>query len=276
MNTPHKTALESASCLGLLQSRMPADRWLDDTSFLNLDDKKIRLRAQTLTQSAQSVRARALSIFAYVQSLEYRSPGFKDAVTARQVLDQRHGHAYGKSTLFVALLRAADIPARMRFLQLRGKVLRGLAPAVPAAEHAVVEAWIDDAWRRTDVHVYDHSYLMGAFARLREAKLRSGLGIHSMGQATWTAKRDAFIGFAPDQESGVPLADWGVYNDPQEYRREQLRANFAYDALQGVRRMVYAPMINRTIVQTRELGRHLRAQRRAQRDTLARQSTATV
>ena len=263
MHTTHHPDLVTPSALGLLQSEMPADRWMCDTPCLNLDDEKVQLRAQTLTQFVDSTRAKVLAIFAFVQSLHYFPPGYHGVMTARQVLDRRGGHAYGKSTLFVALLRASDIPARMRFVQVQGKVLRGLAPVAPAVDHAIVEVWLRGRWVRTDLHVYDGAYLLGATYKLREAGWRSGYGLHVKGAKSWNGISDAFISFAPDQQGGTPLEDWGVYNDPDEFRRQQFKENFAYDAIQGVRRLFYAPAMHRSIQKTRELGRELREQRRA-------------
>ena len=190
-------------------------------------------------------------------------------MSARHVLDKRGGHSYGKSTLFVALLRASDIPARMRFVQINGKLLRGLAQGVSAVDHPLVEVWLRGRWVRTDLHVYDSSYLVGAVSRLRESRWRSGFGVHLQGHRTWNAISDSFVSFAPDQTGGTPLEDWGVYNDPAEFRRQRLKENFTYDAVQGIRRMFAAPMMGRTIHKTRELGHQLREQRRA----LGRHST---
>ena len=272
MHMTHHPDLVTPSALGLLQTEMPADRWMCDTPYLNLDDDKVRLRAQTLTQHIESNRAKVLAIFAYVQSLHYFPPGFSSLMTARQVLERRGGHAYAKSTLFVALLRASGIPARMRFVQVHGKLLRGLAPMTSAIDHALVEVWLRGRWVRTDLHIYDGSFLVGAMSKLREAGWRSGYGIHAKGARAWNALSDAFISFAPDQQGGTPLEDWGVYNDPSEFRRQQFKENFAYDILQGVRRMFYANAINRRVQKTRKLGRELREQRRA----LMRHSTDTV
>jgi hypothetical protein len=174
--------------------------------------------------------------------------------------------------LFVALLRASDIPARMRFVQVQGKLLRGLAPLASVIDHALVEVWLRGRWVRTDLHVYDGSFLVGAVSKLKETGWRSGYGIHAKGAKSWNAISDAFISFAPDHQGGTPLEDWGVYNDPSEFRRQQFKENFAYDAIQGVRRMFYAPAMNRSIQKTRDLGRLLREQRRA----LKRHSTDTV
>ena len=272
MHMTHHPDLVTPSALGLLQTQMPADRWMCDTPYLNLDDEKVQLRAQTLTQFVDSTRAKVLAIFGYVQSLQYFSPGYQRLMTARQVLDRRGGHAYAKSTLFVALLRASGIPARMRFVQVEGKLLRGLAPRAPVVDHALVEVWLRGRWVRTDLHIYDGSFLVGAMSKLRESGWRSGYGIHAKGARSWNAVSDSFISFAPDQQGGTPLEDWGVYNDPSEFREQQFKENFAYDVIQGVRRMLYAPSINRTIQKTRELGRQLREQRRA----LMRHSTDTV
>lgn len=194
-------------------------RWLGTSTLLNLRDDRLRLRAQSLVQLAQSDHERLLILHEFVKAMPYCAPGSQGHPTARQVLDARQGDAFGKSTLLVALLRLARIPARMRFVQLPGEVLRGLAGGLKTVAHPVVEVWLGERWLKTDTHVYDIHYLVSAREKLRVAGWAMGYGIHSHAHSIWNGREDAFAAFAPNQPGGKPLADLGVFDDPRRFRR---------------------------------------------------------
>lgn len=194
-------------------------RWLGTSTLLNLRDDRLRLRAQSLIQLTQSDHERLLVLHEFVKSMPYCAPSAQGLSSARQVLDARQGDACGKSTLLVALLRLAKIPARIRFVQLSGAVLRGLTNHIDSVNHPVVEVWNGERWLKTDTHVHDIHYLACARDKLREAGWSMGYGIHSHAHSVWNGREDAFAAFAPRQPGGKPLADLGVFDDPRRFRR---------------------------------------------------------
>lgn len=202
---------------GLLRVDLDAEHWLSSTPVLNLSDDRLRLRAKALTQLAQNDRERVLRIYDFVKSLPYAAPGRVRCPTARQVLDAGRGDCWGKSTLFIALLRLARVPARLRMVRLSSDLVRGHLKEAPNVNHTLVEVWLDGRWVRTDTHVFDLRYLVAARGRLLAQQWERGYSIHRKAQSVWDARQDAFASLALDDNSGMPLADLGVYHDPQEF-----------------------------------------------------------
>ncbi len=194
-------------------------RWLAKTKLLNLGDDRLRLKAKALVQLATSDRERLLVVYEFVKAMPYSGPCAEGYQTARQVLDAKTGDAFDKSTLLVAMLRLVNIPARMRFVQLNGDVVRGLAQGVHTLTHPVVECWIDDRWLKTDTHVYDIHYLVTVREKLNAAGWMVGYGIHRNAHSVWDGRDNVFAGFALDKPEGQPLRELGVFDDPRRFDR---------------------------------------------------------
>jgi hypothetical protein len=141
------------------------------------------------------------------------------AATAREVLDDRGGSWYGKSTLLISLLRLCHIPARLRMVRLGPQHWRGLVMTTKPVNHPMVEIWLGERWQRTDTHVYDLRYMAAARAQLHRKGWQVGYGVHRNGDTIWNGREDAFATFVLDEPDGGPRADLGVYNDPMEFMR---------------------------------------------------------
>ncbi len=237
---------------GLLRADLEPSHWLGSTPILDLSDDRLRLRAKSLTQLAKSDRERAISIYGYVKAMPYCAPGGVRFPTARQLMDAKEGDCYGKSTLFVALLRLADIPARLRFVQLKGELLRGYVNGLDRITHAIVEIWLDGRWVKTDTHVFDIRYLATARDRLNAAGWDMGYSIHRKAQSIWDGRNDAFSALTPDEDSGMPLADLGVYNDVQEFLGFASTQRDPFALLKAVRWNVFTGRMARGIRELRE------------------------
>lgn len=237
---------------GLLRAGLDPRHWLGSTPILDLSDDRLRLRAQSLTQLAKSDRERAISIYGYVKAMPFCAPGNARFHTARQLLDLKEGDCYGKSTLFVALLRLAGIPARLRFVHLRGEILRGYVSGLDKVTHAIVEAWLDGRWVKTDTHVFDIRYLVAARDRLNANGWDVGYCIHRKAQSIWDGHNDAYSALTPDDDSGMPLADLGVYNDAQEFLGSGSADRDPFSLLRAVRWNVFTGRMARGIRHLRE------------------------
>ena len=175
-------------------------RWLGTTELLDLEDTRLRLRAHALTQLCKTEREKALAVYGFVKRMPFAKPLKLRLRTARQVIDAGRGDASDKATVLIALMRAADIPARLRYIELRGEVLRGLTSSVASAGRAVAEIWLNDRWMRTDTYIFDAVYMAAARQRLKEHGWDWGYGIHRNGDAIWNAAGDAFLGGVADRE----------------------------------------------------------------------------
>jgi hypothetical protein len=200
----------------------PADpdlpiHWTGPTLLLDLEDPRLRLRAQSLTQLCKTEREKALACYAYVKRLPYAKPLKLHLRSAREVLDAGKGDAADKATLLVALWRLAGIAARLHFVELRGEVGRGLTSAITSSSRPIAEAWLYGRWGATDTYMFDAAYMAGARRRLQELDWERGFGIHRDGDTLWNGVDDAWVGGHPPATDPMLLHDVGRWHDPQGY-----------------------------------------------------------
>ncbi|MEO7338767.1 MAG: transglutaminase domain-containing protein [Caldimonas sp.] len=203
---------------GFTRKRSPDDpgHWLGSAPLLDLEDPKLRLRAHALTQLCKSERERAMAVFGFVKRTPFAKPMKLRVRTAREVLDAGRGDADDKAALLIALLRAADIPARLRYIELRGEILRGLTSNVTSAARPVAEIWLGSRWVRTDTYIFDAAYMAAARQRLKDHAWEWGYGIHRNGHMIWNGVDDAYLGGFRTADDPMVIEDLGVYNDPME------------------------------------------------------------
>jgi hypothetical protein len=197
------------------------EQWMASSRLMDLEDARLRFKVQALVQLRALDRSRALAIYGYIKTLPFAMPLRYGVKTSRQVLHDGTGGWYAKSTLFVAMLRSAGLAARVRMLALSGDILRGFLNSSQPFLLPVVEVWLEDRWVRTDTHIHDPCTMALARQELRQRGWMRGFGVHSQGETLWDGRSDAFAALALDQHhSGMPLQDFGAYNDISEFLSE--------------------------------------------------------
>lgn len=230
------------------------DRWLGSTELLDLEDPKLRLRAHALTQLCKTEREKALAVYGFVKRIPFAKPLKLRLRTAREVIDAGRGDADDKATVLVALLRAAGIPARLRYIELRGEILRGLTSSIASAGRPVAEIWLNDGWLRTDTYIFDAVYMAAVRQRLKGHGWDWGYGIHRDGHVIWSGAGDAFLGGVPTGQDPMVMADLGLYNDPLELISSAAwRATYPRLA-RAVQWNVLAPRMDKVVRELREEG----------------------
>jgi hypothetical protein len=227
-------------------------RWLGSGPLLDLEDPKLRLRARSLTQLCKNERERALAIYGFVKRITFAKPFKLRLRTAREVIAAGRGDAEDKATVLVALMRAADIPVRLRYIELRGEILRGLTSGVASAARPLAELWVGDKWLRTDTYIFDAAYMAAARQRLKDHGWEWGYGIHRDGNAIWSGTADAWLGGMSTDKDPMFLGDFGVYNDPQELAQSAVWQNAHPRVARAVQWNVLAPMMERVVRELRE------------------------
>lgn len=196
----------------------PTQRWLRNTPLLQHDHPKIRLLALKLTQ-LKSGREKALACFEFVRKLEFKCSINKKRAGSVDVLAAGMGDGFGKGTLFIAMLRAIGVPARMRVVLLHPTYLTGLAGLDGTlAEHAYTEVWIEGEWLAVDSYVVDLDLGLRARMRLLFEGRNAGYGVHAKGQVSWDARSSSFGQFSSEDPASLPLMDLGTYDDVQQFQ----------------------------------------------------------
>ena len=200
------------------RSSEDAGQWLGSTQLLDLDDPKLRIQALRITQLASSATQKAVFIHDFVKSLPFGCVAAFDHVPAAAVLRAGRGDCHTKGTLFVALLRAAGVPARLRFVSLSSKFLAGIIDVTQESiTHAVGEVYLSGRWVQTDTYVADEQFEMRACGKLVERGLRLGLGIHVHADRYWSGHKDSHAQYSGKDPSSLPLEDLGVAHDPKYF-----------------------------------------------------------
>lgn len=144
------------------------DRYLAPTNYLDADHPLVRATAAALVRGAASDTERIRNIYYYVRNLPY------DILASFRYLAQgnrrasdviEHGAAFcmGKASSFVALSRAAGVPARIAFQTLHSPDKEFLCPEVralwggktgrPLPWHSLGEAYLVERWVKLDATI---------------------------------------------------------------------------------------------------------------------------
>jgi hypothetical protein len=238
-----------------LESNSPEARlmWLRETEQLNYTAIKIRILMTQLTQLQHDDLGKALSIHKYVKALPFGCVADFTRSKATDIVQLGYGDCHTKGLLFVALLRAAQIPARLRFVTLPTRFLEGLIDTgTQTMVHAIGEVFVDDTWYQTDAYVVDAPYEAAARALLRVEGRILGYGLHAMGDKDWNGKANAHAQSTPADPESLHLIDWGFTHDPAHFYANENHEALRHSFTQRVKWTLGAGMVNRKVQLIRE------------------------
>jgi hypothetical protein len=227
-------------------------RWLGGTRLLDLEDPKLRLRVQALTQLCKNDREKAVALYRYVKHLPIAKRCKIGLSTARKVMDAGRGDAAEKATLAVAMLRIANIPARLRYVTMRGEILRGVINGVGQADRPLLEVWLGERWQQTDTYIHDAATMAAARQRLKDLGWEWGYGIHVEGRILWDGHESAFAGGVPDVENPMVVREVGLFHDPYDHMVSGAFRRRHTPWLRLLRWNILAPMMDRAWRKLRE------------------------
>ncbi|MEM7268006.1 MAG: transglutaminase-like domain-containing protein [Pseudomonadota bacterium] len=214
---------------------------LGPTALVDSDHPEIRRVAASLTSGAADDRDKATSIFRFVRDEVWFGfgRGFWNQ-KASEVLALKRGYCNTKSTLFVALLRAADIPARQVFVEIDAAVLHGLIdPGTRYLDHSYTEVQIGGAWIATDAYIPDPALFRAAKARTAAEGRVFGYGVHAEGENDWNGTRATFAQYNLNATQPLIGRRWGVFADMAAFYRE---AEETHNRLNGVLRAAFGAL----------------------------------
>ncbi len=230
-------------------------RWSQPTQQLDIETSKLRILSQRLTQLHASERQRAIAIHDYVQRMPFGCVADFRNLAASDVIGIGHGDCHTKGILFVALLRAAGLAARLRFVTLPTRFLNGLIDTGSATmTHAIGEVYIANQWLQVDTYVVDTEFGNAARAKLRAQGLQLGYGVHLQGDTHWDATDDARGQCTPADPDSLPVVDWGVDDDVQSFYADEEHAALRHTFGVRVKWMLGAQLVNRKVAQIRKGG----------------------
>lgn len=216
--------------------------WLAETAQLDLNEPKLRITAQKLTQSVQTLAGRAAAIHGFVRRLPFAACTDATDCTAGDVLRRRRGDCHTKGLLFVALCRAAGLPARLSFVDVRARFLNGILDEGPdVMPHAVGEVLLQGRWLRTDGYVVDPILFAQAKRLMRDTGADAGWGIVADAQGTWDAAGDGL-----QQFRGADVVRWHApVHDPAEFYARTVQGTQGWTA--HLKYLLGAHLVNRRV-----------------------------
>ena len=208
-----------------------------------------------VTQLAHTDVQKALRIHDDIKSLPFGCVVGFDHIPAGDVLRNGRGDCHTKGTLFVAMLRSAGIPARLRFVTLPGDFLRGILELGQSTiTHAVGEAYLQGQWVQTDSYVADVLLEGQAGLKLASENRSLGYGIHAQGNRFWNAELHSHGQYTASDPTSLPSRDWGVAHDPEHFYAEQTDPELSMGWLTRAKWMLAAQMVNNRVRKLRAGG----------------------
>lgn len=126
--------------------------YLAPAEYVDSTHPLVVARAKELAGTCDDLAAKAIALFDYVRDLRYSAPDFDrlDSFRASTVLAERKGYCVPKACAFVALARAAGVPARLAFADVTNHIVppstRELMQGATFAWHGYAEILLDGAW----------------------------------------------------------------------------------------------------------------------------------
>jgi hypothetical protein len=194
-------------------------QFLKPTRHLDFGSGRVQTAIKSAIAGATTHEAKALSIFSYVRD---RVPfgfaaGFWDQ-SASDVLRHGRGYCNTKSTLFVAMLRGAGVPARQVFVDIHTSVLDGvLSPGTPYVDHSYAEVFLAGRWCATDAYIIDAALFPTAQERARREGRVMGYGVHVTGTNAWNGFDPSFSQYNVIDPRPLGTRNWGVFEDVGDF-----------------------------------------------------------
>ncbi len=188
------------------------------------DPKTIRDVLAHLAAQADSDRELMIAAHDFVRdSIRFGFTARFDDVTPQMTLERRLGHCNPQADLLRAMLAEAGFEARLKFVGLDKRLLRG-ATAEPVyrllpahVSHALLEVRGEGGWIELDSYIFPPDMLRRRRARLAQAGLPCGFGTFEGASPVWDGDSPAYSQAAP---AYVLPDSCAVYRSLAEFVRE--------------------------------------------------------
>ena len=220
------------------------DIYLKETVMLDFSNPDIQKLIERKRWKEQNEFDRIKAIYNFVRDDVLFGYNADDNISASKVLEDGYGQCNTKETLFMALLRACEIPCRVHGFMIDKQLQKGAMSgfvyknAPQNIFHSWVEVYFEDKWYELEAFILDQKYLSNLqkkFADCTGYFCGYGVAVKDFQHPIIDFDRNnTYI-----QSEGIKQ-DFGVYNSPDELLKEH------HQELSAVKTFMY-----------RYLGRHL-------------------
>ena len=212
-------------------------RYLQETKMLNYSDKQIQQLISEKSWKILEEFERIKAIYNFVRDEILFGYNVDDNIPASRVLTDGYGQCNTKGTLFMALLRACNIPCRIHGFTIDKVLQKGAMTGIVYKNapqnifHSWVEVYFENKWFELEAFILDKKYLQ----KLQEKNSTCSGAFCGYGVAVKDF-RNPVIDFNRNntyiQSEGINQ-DFGVYDSPDELHKEHhqemsLIKNFVY------------------------------------------------
>lgn len=141
------------------------EKYLRETKMLDYSSKNIQRLIQERNWNDIEVFERLKSIYNFVRDEILFGYNIDDNISASKVLADGYGQCNTKGTLFMALLRACNIPCRVHGFTIDKKLQKGAMTGIVYKNapqnvfHSWVEVNFEDKWYELEAFILDMEYL---------------------------------------------------------------------------------------------------------------------
>ena len=200
------------------------DKYLKETKMLDYSNKNIQQLIQERGWISIEKFECLKSIYNFVRDEILFGYNIDDNIAASKVLADGYGQCNTKGTLFMALLRACNIPCRVHGFTIDKKLQKGAMTGLVYKNapnnvfHSWVEVYFEDKWYELEAFILDKEYL----AKLQEKESDCTGVFCGYGVAVKDFK-NPIIDFDRNntyiQSEGINQ-DFGVYDSPDDLLKE--------------------------------------------------------
>ena len=200
------------------------EKYLRETKMLDYSSKNIQRLIQERNWNDIEVFERLKSIYNFVRDEILFGYNIDDNISASKVLADGYGQCNTKGTLFMALLRACNIPCRVHGFTIDKKLQKGAMTGIVYKNapqnvfHSWVEVNFEDKWYELEAFILDMEYLR----KLQRKNSHCTGAFCGYGVAVKDFK-NPIIDFDRNntyiQSEGINQ-DFGVYDSPDDLLKE--------------------------------------------------------
>ena len=141
------------------------DKYLRETRMVDFSNPAIQKLIQNMKWKEMGEFERIKAIYNYVRDDVLFGYNIDDTVCASKVLMDGYGQCNTKGTLFMALLRACNIPCRVHGFTIDKELQKGAMTGIVYKNaprnvlHSWVEVYFEDTWYELEAFILDVQYL---------------------------------------------------------------------------------------------------------------------
>ena len=203
---------------------MNVDKYISETNLLNYSCSSIQKLVYERKWNDLDEFNKIKNIYSFVRDEILFGYNVSDNITAEQVLKDGYGQCNTKGTLFMALLRAVNIPCRVHAFTINKELQKGAMTgfvyknAPSNIFHSWVEVFYNNKWYELEAFILDKKYL----SRLQEKFKECIVDFCGYVVAVKDFKNPVIEWNANNtyiQSEGINQ-DFGVYDSPDEMYKE--------------------------------------------------------